>query len=404
MLLPLAACGASAGCGRSQAQNGASNKPPFVEVRVSAPVTTKDVQDYEDFPGRMEATKSVQIRARVSGYLDSFNFKEGADVDKDAVLFEIDARTYKAELAKAEGNIVQCEGNLRRLDYDFGRYSSLLPKGAVGREEYDKVVGDRVMAQGALDVARANRDLADLNLKWTKVRAPFSGRISSRFVDPGNLVKADDTVLTTIVQLDPIYATFDLDERTTLRFQRLIRAGKVKWSMDASLPVLVGLADETGYPRKGMIDFADNHVDADTGTWRLRALCQNPDRALSPGQFARVRLPIGAPYKPLLVAEQALVADQGQKFVYVVEKMHKVVNQEGKAEEAGHVAYRPVKVGRLHDGLRAILEGLRPGELVLISGLQRVRPDMEVTVVRVPMPVASEGSEARGAGHGQTSD
>src|SRR5262249_10804102 len=154
---------------------------------------------------------------------------EGTDVKKDEVLFEIDARSYKAELAKAQGNVLQSEGNLRRLDYDYARYSNLLPRNVAARAEYDKVVGDRTMGQGALEAARAARDLAQLNLDWTKVKAPFDGRISSRFVDPGNLVKADDTVLTTIVQLDPIYATFDLDERTTLQFQRLIREGKIRW-------------------------------------------------------------------------------------------------------------------------------------------------------------------------------
>src|SRR5262249_21196929 len=148
LLLPPLACPLLAGCGHSQAQNGAANKPPAVEVKIVRPTTDKEVQDYEDFPGRIEAKRSVEVRARVTGYLECFNFKEGADVKKDEGLFEIDARSYKAELAKAQGNVLQSEGNLRRLDYDYARYSNLLPRNVAAREEYDKVVGDRTMAQG----------------------------------------------------------------------------------------------------------------------------------------------------------------------------------------------------------------------------------------------------------------
>jgi RND family efflux transporter MFP subunit len=188
------------------------------------------------------------------------------------------------------------------------------------------------------------------------------------------MVKADETPLTTLVSLDPIYAYFDLDERTTLRLQRLVREHKIRWSQSegAGLPVLLGLADEEGFPKQGTINFADNHVDPDTGTWRLRGLFANADQSLSPGLFVRIHLPIGEPYPATLVSEEALGTDQGQKFVYVV-------------DDAGTVGYRRVKVGRLHDGLRVITEGLSPGERVVVSGLQRVRPGIKVN----PKPVAS---------------
>jgi RND family efflux transporter MFP subunit len=347
---------------------------PPPEVHVSLPVI-RQVTDYEDFPGRMVAVNDVTVRARVTGPLEKANFKEGADVKQGEVLFEIDSRQYRAELARAEGNVLQAEGRLKRLDADYVRASTLFTRGAMGREDFDRVAGDRTEAAGALEVAKANRDLAALNLGYTKVLAPLTGRISRRFVDPGNLVKLDDTPLTTIVSLDPIYAYFELDERSTLLAQQLIREGKIRWSPDVGLPVWLGLANEEGFPRKGTIHFFDNRIDPDTGTLQLRALFPNPDHTLSPGLFVRIHLPIGDPYQAVLVAEEALGTDQGQKFVYVV-------------DDDGNVAYRRVKVGRLHNGLRVITEGLATGEKVVVSGLQRVRQGIKVQAEVVNMPVA----------------
>jgi RND family efflux transporter MFP subunit len=375
LLLP---CPVITGCGRSQAQQGPAPPPP-PEVQVSLP-ETREVTDYEDFPGRMEAVNDVTVRARVTGYLEKVHFTEGADVKKGDVLFEIDPRPYKAELARAEGNVLQSQGRLKRLEADYQRATTLIPRGAMGREDFDRVVGDRNEASGALEVAKANRDMAQLNLAWTQVQAPLSGRISRRFVDPGNLVKADDTALTTIVSLDPIYASFDLDERSMLRAQRLIREGKIQWSPDVGLPVMLGLADEDTFPRQGTINFADNRVEPDTGTWRLRALFPNPDHMLAPGLFVRIRLPIGQPYKAVLIAEEALGTDQGQKFVYVV-------------DDANRVSYRRVKVGRLHGGQRVITEGLSATDKVIVSGLQRIRQGIEVKPDVVPMPTAAAKEE-----------
>jgi RND family efflux transporter MFP subunit len=275
---------------------------------------------------------------------------------------------------------MQLEGRMTRLNADYERGKSLFARGAMSREEIDRITADRTEAQGMLMVNEAARDLAALNLGFTKVSAPLSGRISSRAIDPGNLVKADDTVLTTIVSLDPIYVVFDLDERTLLRLKRLIREKKIDWSVEAGLKVLVGLADEEAFPHEGMINFADNRVEPDTGTWRLRGRFDNPDHALSPGLFVRVRLPIGQEYTATLVAEEALGTDQGQKFLYVV-------------DEAGKVEYRRIKVGRVHNGLRVISVGLTSGEKVVVSGLQRVRQGIEVKAEVVPMP----GTEARAA-------
>jgi RND family efflux transporter MFP subunit len=373
-----------AGCARTQGQQGPPSMPP-PEVHVSLPITNRQVTDYEDFPGRIMAINDVIIRARVTGYLVQANFKEGADVQKDDVLFEIDPRPYTAELMRADGNVLQAKGHLKRLDADYQRAAALFGRGALGREDFDKVSGDRTEAAGALEVAKANLELAKLNLEYTKVRAPMNGRIGRRFIDPGNLVKADDTSLTTIVSLDPVYSYFNLDERSTLKAQQLIREGKVEWNPDVGMPVWLGLANEDDFPRKdGKIKFADNRVDPDTGTWQLRAIFANPDKCLTPGLFVRIRLPVGNPYTPILITEEALGTDQGQKFVYVV-------------DDAGKVDYRRVKVGRLHDGLRVITEGLAPREKVVVSGLQRVRPGIVVKPEVVPMPgVAKQGDKETG--------
>jgi RND family efflux transporter MFP subunit len=379
----LLCCLAIVGCGPTPAQP--SLAPPAPEVLVSLPVT-REITDYVDFPGRIEAVNSVEVRARVTGYLEKVYFQEGADVKQGDLLFEIDARPYKAELARTEGNIMQSEGHLKRMEADYTRATDLLPKRAIGREDFDRIAGDRTEALGAVAVAKANRDMAALNVGFTQVRAPLNGRISRRYIDPGNLVKADETPLTTIVSLDPMYAYFDADERTTLRLQRLVRERKIKWSLDAGLPVMLGLADEEGFPRQGTINFADNRLDPDTGTWRLRGLFPNPDYALSPGLFVRMRAPIGELYQATLVSEQALGTDQGQKFVYVV-------NDKNKVE------YRRVKVGALHGGLRVVTENLSPKEKVVVSGLQRVRPDMEVSPKLIDMPVVrNQGSEVAGQG------
>lgn len=380
------------GCARPAAQAG---PPPqqTPEVLVATPIV-QEVTDYEDFPGRTAPVHSVEIRARVTGYLDKVHFKEGDDVGEGDLLFEIDPRWYKAELNRAKATLNQAQAHLSRLKADYERASKLRPKGIVTQEQFDRVAGDRDEALAAVDVAQADRDLAELNLSYTKILAPFGGRISSRFIDPGNLVKADDTILTSIVSYEPMYAYFDLDERTTLKVQRLVREGVIEWSPAKGLPVFLGLPDETGYPREGTINFADNRVDPDTGTWRLRGKFDNPENVLSPGLIVHMRLPIGAPYRGLLVAEQALGADQGQKFVYVV-------------DQSGKVEYRRVQVGSLHQGLRVVTDGLQTGEQVIVSGLQRARPGAEVNVKVIDMleatapPAATTGS-APPAGGGKT--
>lgn len=356
-----------AGC-EGSAPPTPTSKPP--EVFVNLPVT-KSVREYEDFTGQTQAIHTIEVRARVSGYLSKVNFEEGAEVREGDSLFEIDPRPYQAELARTKANVAQCEAHRKRLNYDYQRSRRLLPTGALAREDYDKIVGDLAEAEAAVGVAKAQQETADLNVGYTKVKAPISGRISRRLIDPWNMVKSDETPLTTIVSLDPIYANFDVDEANALR---LVRQGKINLLQKKSdhsqnpesLDVSLGLGDEEDFPHLGRVDFVDNQIDASTGTLRMRGVFSNPDRLLSPGLFVRIRLPMGDSHPALLVSEQALGRDQAQKFVYVV-------NSEEKVE------YRRVKVGRLYDGLREITEGLSSKDRVIVSGLQRVRPDQEVS-------------------------
>ncbi len=376
---------ALSGCGGAAGQTGPPKAAP-PEVKVSRPVS-ETVTDYEDFPGRLVAKKAVEIRARVTGYLlGDVMYVEGTDVEKDQVLFVIDPRPYEAELERAQGNLIQSKGRLKRLDGDYERAAELAAKGNISKEEMARVTGDRTEAQGALKVNEAALKMAELNVGFTKVKAPISGRISSRSIDPGNLVKADDTSLTSIVSLDPIYATFDLDERSLLRLQRLIRDKTIAWSLDQAIPVYLGLSDEKGFPHRGAINFADNRVDADTGTWRLRGEFANKDNALTPGLFVRIRLPMGAPYRAMLVAEEALGTNQGQKYVFVV-------------DDKGHVQQRDVTVGRLQKGLRVITKGLSADEQIVVDGLQRVREGIEVKPEVVSMPRADESPDEEVTGN-----
>jgi RND family efflux transporter MFP subunit len=344
-------------------------KPAVVLVR--QPVSD-NVSDYEEFTGRIDAVYSTEVRARVTGYLDSANFKEGDEVQEKDLLFVIDPRPYQTELDRTESTVLQTEARLKRLDAEHRRALSNYSRGAISREEFDRTAGDLEETQAALGIAKANRDLAKLNLEFTQVRARISGRISRRWVDPGNLVKADETILTTIVSLDPMHVYFDVDERTLLRLRRLSQEGKIKSRREGNeISVLVELADESDFPHKGAINFSDNRVDPSTGTLRVRAVIPNPKssgnkpRTFSPGLFVRVRLPIGDPHRALLVPEQAVGTDQGRKFLYLVGPKNEVI-------------YRPVTVGPLEKELRVIEAGLAPNDRVIVSGLQRIKAGAKV--------------------------
>lgn len=355
------ACAALCGCARENGAPGGGMPPQRIpEVIVGTPVR-KNIIDYEECTGRTEAYQTVEVRARVTGYLQKVNFVEGKKVKKGDILFEIDARPYDAEMARTEANVVQAEAHLTRLSSEYQRANTLQGRNAISREEFDKIAGDRAEAVAAVGVAKAGRELAKLNLSFTKVVASVDGVISRKLIDEGNLVKADETPLTTIVTQDPMYAYFDVDERSSLRLLRLLQKGEIQYP-----PVLMGLADEANeFPHKGTVDFVDNRIDTNTGTLHMRCSFPNPNGTLTPGLFVRIRFIFGEQERVILVPEEAIGADQGRKFLFVV-------------NAADQIESRSVKVGKVHDGLRVISEGLTGNERIVINGLQRVRPGIKV--------------------------
>jgi RND family efflux transporter MFP subunit len=373
-----------AGCKKpamSPAQAGAAPKPP--EVIVSTP-TVAEVTDYEDFTGRTMAFKSAEIRPHVTGYLDKVLFTEGADVGKDGLLYEIDPRIYEAEVERAKSNVAQAEAHLKRLNADLARANVMLPNKTVSRQEYDQIVGDQAEAEAAVGVAKATLHAGEVNLGYTKIDAPFSGRLSRTMMDPGNLVKVDETVLTTIVQMDPIYTMFGVDERLLKKIHDFVQSGLVKTNSEGKIPILMGLANEEGFPHTGYVDFVDNRLDANTGTLQVRGLFQNSKKTILPGLFCRVRLPLGNPYRALTISEQALGTDQGQKFVYVVDPQNKI-------------QYRSVQIGKQQGTQRVILKGIEEGDRVVVSGLQRVRPGVIVDPKPATNSVAMRGDGSKAA-------
>ena len=368
------------GC-RSEATAGPAATAPEVSV---AAALERNVTESDEFTGRLEAVESVEIRPRVNGYIDSVNFSEGSVVRKGDLLFVIDPRPYRAELAKADAELVRAVARAELTDSDVVRSEKLLKIKAVSQEEYDQRVNSTREASANVAAARAALEAARLNIEFTRVTAPITGRISKAVVTTGNLVSGGGstaTLLTTIVSIHPIYVSFDGDEQVYLKYGELARRGDGTAKPQVANAVQMGLANEDGYPHTGAIAFIDNQIDPRTGTIRARAAFDNKDGFLTPGLFARVKLLGHNSYKAVLVDDRAVGTDQSQKFVYVVDAENKV-------------SYRTVKVGRETDGLRIVNQGLSPGETVIVNGLQRVRPGAVVNPQRVAMD-ARELDESR---------
>ena len=357
----IALCGAvllAAGC--SQAPSTSNVEPPQVDV--TTPVTGT-VTDYEDFTGRLDALKTTDIRARVSGYVIEAPFKEGDEVTEGKVLFEIYPRTYEADLNQAEANLKLAIADSKLQEKNAKRATTLVRSNAMSQEDYETAAATAEKARATVKSVEAARNRAKLYVDYTKVKAPWSGRISRRMVDPGNLVNADNTVLTTMVTENPLYAYFDVNERTYLD---LMQSSNTRQSTaEMRFPVLMRLANEGEFTRPGTVDFVDNRVNAMTGTVRMRGVFPNDAKVLKPGLFVRIRLPIGTPYQALLIPDEAVLSDQGRKYVFVVNKENKVT-------------YRPVELGQEIQKLRVIKKGLGPDERVIITGTQRVRAEDEV--------------------------
>jgi RND family efflux transporter MFP subunit len=329
-------------------------------VIVTTPVRG-EVTDYQDFTGRLDGIKTVDIRPRVSGFVVSAPFKEGDLVHEGDLLFEIDPQTYQADVNLAAANVKLAKADQNLQQRIAARAKDMIKSRSVSQEEYDTAVATWEKSQATVEAMGAARDRAQLYLGYTHVLAPQSGRISRRFVDPGNLVNADNTILTTIVSDSQLYAYFDVDERTYLDLVGHQSTGQTSWLHGLQFPVMMRLANEEEFTRSGTINFIDNRVNAGTGTIRMRAVFDNSQGLLRAGLFVRIRLPVGAPYETLLIPAEALMSDQGRHNVYVV-------------NDKNEVEYRAVELGQEVHGLRAIKKNLSPGERVIVSGMQRVRP------------------------------
>jgi multidrug efflux system membrane fusion protein len=378
--IPMFALTAALGCGARQAPPSDAGPPV---VNVSRPVERK-VVDYIDYTGRTDAVYSVDIRPRVTGYLTKMPFTEGSDVKKDELLFEVDPRPYQAQLDQAIGELELAKARLKvaKANNDLAKETGKTP-GAISVQDVNKYQAAEEEALADVDAAQAHVEVNRLNREFCEVTSPIDGQVSRYYFTLGNLVNQDQTLLTTVVSLDPIYAYFDVDERTLLRIRTAINTGRMKLRQPGEIPVLMGVQGETGYPHEGFVNFINNKVDPYTGTITLRGKFDNPKpekglRTLSPGLFVRVRIPLGEPHDALLVTDRAVGTDQGLKYLYVVDAQNKV-------------QYRRVTLGPLEDdGLRVISEGLEPNDLVAISGLQQIRPRMEVKPAEVPMPIPTE--------------
>jgi RND family efflux transporter MFP subunit len=380
------ACAVSllAGCGKS---GGGQSAPPPPQVTV-AQVLQKNVKEWDEFTGRLQAVETVEIRPRVSGYIDKVAFTEGSQVKRGDLLFIIDPRPYKAEYDRAASDVKRYKTALELARIELVRVQRLKDSGAVSEEELDE--RKSTVAQGEANVAGAEAALetASLNLSFTRVTSPIDGRVSRAEVTRGNLVTGGingGTLLSSVVSMDPIYLYFDGDEQTYLKYTQMARTGERPSSRNAPNPVQVGLANEEGFPHAGTMDFVDNQLNPQTGTIRARAVLPNKDGFFTPGLFARVQLLGSGEHQAILIEDRAVNTDQSQKYVLLLGANNQI-------------EYRGVKLGRVIDGLRVVTSGLKPGDVIVVNGAQRVHPGVTVTPQKVIM--GANGAEDAGAADG----
>lgn len=353
------------GCNESAAQQ----TPPAPPVVTVAPVNEKEIVEWSEFTGRTEAVEAVDVRPRVSGYLQEVRFHSGQLVKKGDVLFVIDPRWHQAEFDRLQAEAERAKVQLDNAKREADRTKQLLASKAISAEEADARIARYNEAKAALLAAEASRDSAKLDLEYTQVRAPIDGRVSRALLTEGNYVSgvpAANTLLTTIVSVNPVYVYADVDEESLLKFNALASAKKLETNADGQIPVQLQLADEDGFPHRGHIESFDNRLDPNTGSILLRAVFSNDDGRIVPGLFARIRIPVSDRHPAVLVDERAIGTDQAQKYVLTV-------------TPTNTVAYQSVKLGPVIDGMRVIRSGLEPGERIVVNGLQRVRPGVPVT-------------------------
>lgn len=353
----LAALAAMGGCSSQAAPESQMPPPPAVSV---AETLVRDVRQWDEFTGRIEAVESVELRPRVSGYIEKVNYEEGQEVAKGDVLFVIDQRTYRAAWAGADAELARAKAHAELSRKEAARAKTLADARAISAEELDQRTAAVAQADAAVRAAEAARAVAALDLEFTEVRAPISGRAGRAHVTAGNLVSTQPnaTVLTTIVSLDPVYVVFQGDEQTYLDFTQDARADAGASAAERN-PVQVGLSGEDGFPHLGALDFLDNRIDPATGTITARAVLGNADRALTPGLFARVKLLGNSEFRAVLIDDKAVLTDQDRKYVYVLGPENRALR-------------RDVTLGRTVDGLRVVSSGLEAGETVLVHGVQKV--------------------------------
>lgn len=362
-----------AGCGKQAADEAGA--APAMEVSV-AEVPEREITEWDEYTGRLEAVETVEIRPQVSGYLQQVNFEEGRDVKKGDVLFVIDPRPYQAELDRVQAEVERARTAAKLAEADVVRAEKLIATRAMSQEEYEQRNAARESALAAVKAAEAGVEVARLNLAYTRVTSPINGRVGRAEVTVGNLVAGGQagqaTRLTTVVSLAPMYVYFEAAERDYLKYMDLARSGQRPLSREHANPVQMAVGNEAEYEHEGYMDFVDNRVNAGTGTLMGRAVFPNPDQYLVPGMFVRVRLAGTNTYKGALVNDRAILTDQDRRYVLVV-------------GEGNVLEYRAIVTGPMIDGLRAVREGLKAGERIIVNGLQRVRPGMAVTPRIVPM-------------------
>ncbi|MBU9178684.1 efflux RND transporter periplasmic adaptor subunit [Burkholderia gladioli] len=378
--------GGAFGVIRASASAPQNAAPPLQEVDV-ANVLSKTITDWQTYSGRLEAIERVDVRPLVSGTIVSVNFKDGALVKKGDVLFVIDPRPYQAEVDRTAAQLAAAQARDGYAQTDWQRAQRLIGDNAIAKRDYDEKQNAARESAANVKAAAAALEAARINLGYTRIVAPFTGRASRAEITLGNVVSAGASAapLTTLVSVSPIYASFDADEQTYLRYIGNQRDGR-------KVPVDLGLANESGYSRSGVIDSVDNRLDTSSGTIRVRARFDNADGTLVPGLYARVKVDGSAPHPALLVDDAAINTDQDKKFVFVVDAQ-------------GKVAYREVQIGSLHGNQRVIAGGLQASDRVVVNGTQRVRPGEQVKVHMVPMtggddaaaPVAAASQPATGS-------
>ena len=362
------------------AQPAAQVAPPPAPPVTAAKALARDVTEWNEFTGRLEAVHHVEVRPRVSGLIASVQFTEGALVQRGDVLFEIDPRPFQTEVDRLRADLARTKAAFARATAESARARRLSADNAISTEEHDRRFSSAAEAEAQVAAVEAALRAAELNLEFTTVIAPIAGRVGRAIVTEGNLVSSgpgEATLLATLVSLDPIYASFEVDEQSFLAFQRAAAGARRGTAAASFADIRMALASESEFPRHGRLQFLDNQLDTATGTIRVRALFSNHDGALMPGLFVRLRMSGGKPYQAVLIKDQAVGTDLDKRFVYVVGGDQSIV-------------YRPVTLGPIVDGLRVVRSGLQPDEVVLVNGLQRVRPGVKVNAALESMDAATE--------------